>query len=236
MAGVGAFFARGDKDPHRQRDVLEQELAEVGEFGGRFVLDVVPRCFGEGEAVVRREFLDARRDVDVVAVKIVAAHDDVTRVDAGAKRHPHLLRGRGVEGCYSLLEIERGEQRLAGIAKLGHDAVARGAENPTAILAAAFHDDCAPLFERGHRRFVVEPHQPRKTNSVDRHYGRELMGVLPISHGPSFTPSGQYKRTEPIRPARPRLYSPTGDRRRFGTLIFRIGDLRCRATFRKVLC
>jgi hypothetical protein len=75
-------------DPHRSRDVLEWELAEVGEVDAEPTRDLVERRSGDRETARRRQSLDPRRDVHSIAADAISLDDYVAEVQADPERHP----------------------------------------------------------------------------------------------------------------------------------------------------
>jgi hypothetical protein len=77
-------------------DVLQPLLSEIDEIGGYRSPHMTPGIGGDADAARRGEALEARRDIDAVAVNVVRRHDDVAEIDADAQIDAAVLRQPGV--------------------------------------------------------------------------------------------------------------------------------------------
>src|SRR5216684_3536969 len=100
---VGWCHARQHPEhPHRVGDVFNRLLAEILVVQCELVLDLVMDGARDADAAGLRETLEARGDVDAVAVDLLAIDHHVPEVDADTKLHPALGWQRGILG------LERG--------------------------------------------------------------------------------------------------------------------------------
>src|ERR1700730_14329014 len=81
------------------------------------------------------EALEARGDVDAVAVDLFAIHHHVAKVDADAEFHPALGREIRVFGLHRGLDLDGALDGIDHAGELGEDAVAgRVDETPVMLL------------------------------------------------------------------------------------------------------
>src|SRR6516225_5502444 len=80
------------------------------------------------------ERLQTRRDIDTVSVDIVAINDDVTDVDANAKRYLPICGFAGVALGHPPLHVNRAANRIDYTAKLEQQAVASGLDDAATVL------------------------------------------------------------------------------------------------------
>ncbi len=126
--GEGAF--RSDTvDPHRSGDVLDLLLAEVIEDKGQPVADVIVNRVGHKHGTGLGQGLNARRDVDAVAIEIVALDDHIAEIDADAQFDAAVRRDAGVPLGHRLLHRDRAAHRIDDAGKLYQQAVAGGLDD-----------------------------------------------------------------------------------------------------------
>ena len=77
-------------------DVPQPLLSEINEIGGYRSPHMTPGIGGDADTARRGEALEARRDIDAVAVNVVWRHDDVAEIDADAQIDAAVLRQPGV--------------------------------------------------------------------------------------------------------------------------------------------
>src|SRR5258708_25592299 len=93
-------------------DVLQLLLSEIDEIGGNRSPHMTPGIGGDADAAGRGEALEARRDVDAVAVDIVWRHDHVAEIDADAKLDAAVLRQLGLAREDEPLHLPRTPHRV----------------------------------------------------------------------------------------------------------------------------
>jgi hypothetical protein len=106
------------------RDVLDPLSAEIGEPEAGLAPHLIEYLGRDADAAGLGDALQARRDVDGVAIEIVAFHDDVADVDADAKRDALLLRQFGVALGYALLNRGGAFDRVHHASELDQGAIA----------------------------------------------------------------------------------------------------------------
>jgi hypothetical protein len=72
-------------DPHRPGDVLDLLLAQILEYKGQPVANVVMDRIGDEHPAGIGQSLDARGDIDPVAIEIVTLDDHIAEIDADAQ-------------------------------------------------------------------------------------------------------------------------------------------------------
>ena len=117
-AGGGPTFAHV-KGAHRTGDVLERLFASriVGET--ELVPDAVVYRAGHTDAAGHTHLLEARRDIDAVAVDVVARDHDVAEVDADAELQAPLLGLVGVAPLQIVLDLGGAGNRVGDRGELG---------------------------------------------------------------------------------------------------------------------
>ena len=127
-------------------------LAEILEGEIQFTVHLLVDLRRDADAAGVGEGLDARRDIDTVAVDAVAFHHQVAQVDADAERHATLLGERRIARAQLRLHRERSLHCVHRAAELGEDIVARHVHNPAVLRRDDAGDGAAVLRERAHGR------------------------------------------------------------------------------------
>jgi hypothetical protein len=120
------------------------------------------------------ERVQTRRDVDAVAVQVVAVDDHVAHVHADAKFHRPFVPEVGVPVGQKALELGSAQDGLDGAGELGDDGIAGAAENAAVMLRDAAVDDAAARFQGGQGALLVRPHQPAEADGVGNQDRRQL--------------------------------------------------------------
>ena len=164
-AGVG----RDDQavDAHRAGDVFHRLLAEVLEGELDLVGHLVVRATRDEHAACVADALEPRRDVDPVAVQVVALHDHVAEVDPHAQ-HDALLRAPARRARRQRgLHFRRALHRVDHARELDQHAVAGGLENAAARLGDRRVDDLgAQALQARERAFLVCAHHAAEAHHV----------------------------------------------------------------------
>src|SRR6478672_13919044 len=124
-------------------DVLQPLLPQIDELGGNRSAYMPPGIGGDADAAGRREALEARRDIDAVAVDIVRCHDDVAEIDADAELDAAVLRQPGVAHPNVPLHLQCATHRVDDAAELDERPVTGVFDDPAAVLADLWRDDLA---------------------------------------------------------------------------------------------
>ena len=170
-------------DPDRPVDVLDRDLAAVGEGDVDAVADALVDDRGDADAAGLGERLQPRGDVDAVAVDVVAVDDDVAEIDADAE---HDLGWRALRPAHGLRALD-GERAFDGVddaAELDQRAVADQLDD-TALVGGdrRIEDRLAVALQRGERAGLVGPHHAGIADHVGRENGRKPPVGAFFGHG-----------------------------------------------------
>src|SRR6516162_7182908 len=108
----------------RVGDVLQPLLSQVDELGGNRSPHMPPGIGGDADAAGRCETLEARCDIDPVAIDVVRRHDDVAEIDADAELDAAVLRQPGIARANDPLHIQRAAHRVDNTGELDESPVA----------------------------------------------------------------------------------------------------------------
>src|SRR5207245_3395880 len=155
------------------RDILELLLADIGKFGLDFAAHLAERVLREPEATGLGDAFDPRRDIDAVAIEVVALDDHVAEIDADAQFDAVVCPDTSVPLGHRLLHFDRAAHRIDDARKFHQQAVAGGLDDAAVVLGDLRIDElAAQRFEAFERALLVRPHQPR----IPRHIGGEDRG------------------------------------------------------------
>ena len=146
-------------DGDRVLDVLELLRAAVDEADVRqLAADLVIDLGRDADRARARDRFETGRDVDAVAVEIVALDDDVADIDADAELQGPGIRLRVARGD-GPLALDGAEHRRDRAGELGDDRVARRAEDAAMVLGDDGIDDLPAGPQVGQRSGLVVAHQ-----------------------------------------------------------------------------
>ncbi len=133
--GNGIRIGKHPKDTDRPGDVLDLDLAQV--FEGEFdsVADLVAHRTTDTDFSRRRQFLQARRDIDPIAVYVLALNDDVAKVDADTELDAACFRYVGISFGHTPLHFDSALHGLDDTGKLKQQAVAHGLDDTTTMVS-----------------------------------------------------------------------------------------------------
>ncbi|MGY3425890.1 hypothetical protein ACVWZW_006394 [Bradyrhizobium sp. F1.13.4] len=177
------------------------------------MLDLLVDRAGDKDLAWFGDALDARCDVDAVAVDVVRLHDDVTEVDANPVLDPGLLRKRGVAADEILLDDDAASDGLDRTVENRDEAIARRLHQTSIVLDDAGPDEI-PLdpLDADVRALLVGLHQAAVGSDVTDNDGREATRhravrrrlVIPGSEVANFAHRGgtpqTYKASPSLRP------------------------------------
>ena len=145
--GSGVIAPAPDAD--RLRDVLERDLAGVGEDEIDLAAHLRVHGVGEEHATGRRLTFEPRRDIDAIAEDVVAVDDDVAEIDADTKGNRFVIRTPAVPLGHRLLYGDRALHRIDGAGELDQRAVAHHLHDSPAVRGDGRIEELAPnLAER----------------------------------------------------------------------------------------
>src|SRR6266851_609172 len=119
---------------HRFRDVLDRLLAEVLIAQRKLVPKVLADGARDADAARFREALEARGDVDAIAVDLLTVDHHVAEVHADPEFHPALGCQRRVLGLECGLNLDRALDGIHDAGKLREHAVARRIDEASVML------------------------------------------------------------------------------------------------------
>lgn len=115
------------------------------------------------------------RDVDAVAMDVVADDDDIAEVDADAELDALFRRGRAIAGRHARLDRDGAADRLDRAGEVHQQAVAGAFDDASPMLGDARFDQRLEMrVEPVQRPFLVLAHQPAVAGDVGRQDRREL--------------------------------------------------------------
>src|SRR5215472_7452758 len=145
---------------------------------------VVNRVGDEYPAGIGQGF-DPCRDVDAVAIEVVAFDDHIAEIDADAQFDAAVRCDTGVMLGHCLLHRDRTAHRIDDAGKFHQYAVAGGLDDAAMVLDDFRVDELmAQRFEALERAFLVRPHQPRIPRDVG---GEDRSKTAGLAHASSPT-------------------------------------------------
>ena len=128
-----------------------------------------------------------RRDVDPVAVDVLALDDNVADIDADAKPDRLAFRRRGIALADHLLDLDGAGHRVDGAGELDERAIPHQLDHTAGMRGDRRVDDVSPQrLQALERTRLVGLHQPGITNDIGSQNGRQTALCAAFSHS---TPS-----------------------------------------------
>ena len=207
-------------DPDRPLDVLDADVAGVAKRGVDPVADAFIDDGGDADAARLGERLEARGDVDAVAIDVVAFDDHVAQIDADAQNDPRLVRVlRLLIWCRAAraLHHERAVHGIDHAAELRDGAVADQLDDAAVMGGDGGIEHRQPVqLEGGQGALLVGPHQPRIADHVGREDGRELTVDAFFGHEYAGSGSPQPRAGQPQgKQLFGKIHGPAADRGQF---------------------
>src|SRR4029450_7664360 len=88
---------------------------------------------GDADAPRVRQVLQARRDIDAVAIEIAALDHHIAEIDADAQQNSPLPRQTVVRGRHALLQLHRADNCVDGAGKFYEHPIAHHLDDTTAM-------------------------------------------------------------------------------------------------------
>ena len=159
----------------RSRNILDVAVAEIVEAEAQLVAHLVADHPRHQNAAGFRQTLQPRRDIDPVAIDVVAVHDHVADIDTDPEIDPRLRGNVGVSLQHAALDFDYTAHCVHDRGELDQHAIPGGLDDATAVLGDLGIDQrLAVAFEPRERAFLVGGHQPRVARDVRRHDRRQL--------------------------------------------------------------
>ena len=162
-------------DSDRALDILDTYVTAIREANVDPIADALVDDRGDADPTGLGERLQARRDVDAVAVKVVVFNDDIAKIDADSEHDGRLarvcIRQRGAGALHrksAVHSIDHAAELDDGtIADQLHDAAVVGGDGRV-------EDGFSVPLQSSQRARLVGAHQARITDHVGRENCREL--------------------------------------------------------------
>ncbi|MFO1059349.1 MAG: hypothetical protein U1E53_20575 [Dongiaceae bacterium] len=179
---VGAAHAI---EPDRLGDVLQGPLAEILEGEVDLAADLGMDSRRDEDAAGLGLALQARSDIDAIAVEIAAFDDHVTEVDPDPQDDAAVDGPIGVGACHGPLQLARTGNGLDRARELDQRPVAQQLDDTAAMAAhQRLQDLPAAALEQGQRARLVGLHQPGVADDVGSHDRSEPAHHRGLSHRP----------------------------------------------------
>ena len=188
-------------------------LTGIDKAGVELAFDVLPHGARDRDAAGLGQLLEARRDVDPVAIEVVALDDHVAEVDSDPERDPLVLGNADVAPGERLLDVDGAGQSVDDARELRQQAVAHQLDDAPAVGGHLGIDQVtAKRLERGERAGLVRLHEARVADHVRGQDGRQT------TPGPGCRHRGSHRRATggSVRPESLSMPARDGNRARLG--------------------
>ena len=180
---AGLAARRDPINPHGLREILDLLLAQILIGERQLLVHVLIGGLRDAHPAGLGQALQARREVDPVAVEVIALDDDVAEIDADPQLHPPRLGQRGVARLRALLDLDRALHRVHHAGELDQHAVAHQLHQTTLIFGEQRLDHlAAPLSEHRKRSGLVLAHEPAVADDVGGENRGEAAFVPGLAH------------------------------------------------------
>ena len=170
-------------DPHRPGDILEALLAEVFEIRLELALDLAMDIVGQGDTAGLGAHLETRRDVDAIAVDIVARDDNVTEMDADAQGDAVIRLDRVIGFGDGALRRDGAFDRIDRAGELDQGAIAHELDDATTMSGDDRVEDVgAERLKARQGADLVGPHEPRIADHVGAQNRRQPAPCTEVRH------------------------------------------------------
>jgi hypothetical protein len=163
-----------DVDADRPFDVLEGLLTLIDEFQLQLVARLLAHRRRTGDAARPSQGFQPCRQIDPVAVNVLAIDDDIAHVDADAEPDVAVFGGAGVALGHAALDFDRAADGVQHAGELDQDAVAHDLEDASVVARDGGIEELAKMGLQGTEGpLLVGLHQPGIANHVRRQNGRQ---------------------------------------------------------------
>jgi hypothetical protein len=182
--------------PHRLRDVLHLLLAQVLERKIQPAADDLMNDIRDADAARRGQALETRRDVDAVAVDVVAVDDHVAKIDADAEHDALLFRQLGLPLGDALLNGGSAFDRIHHASEFDQRAVAHELDDAAVELRDLGRDEVpAQRLEARVRALLIGCHESAVADDVrSKDSGKSAFGSIFTHPGCPFENVGRIHR------------------------------------------
>jgi hypothetical protein len=180
--GREGAFGSHPVDPHRPDDVLDLLLTQILKAKRQPVANLIMNRIGNEHPAGIGQGFDPCRDVDAIAVKVVALDDHVAEIDADAQLDAALCRDPSVPLGHHLLHRDCAAHRVDDAGKFHEHAVAGGLDYAAMVLGdSRIEELAAQRLETFERPFLVRSHQPRIPRDIGGEDRGEPAGLAHVS-------------------------------------------------------
>src|SRR5262245_1713696 len=157
---------------HRLGKVLDGLLALVDELDFELVADLVTHHRRTGNAAGLRHRFEPGRQVDAIAVEIVAIDDDVADIDADAEFDLAIIGDPSIAIVHAGLNLDSTAHGVEHAAELDEEAVSHHLEDAPAVFCYGRIEELAAMLpESTERAFLIGLHKPAVAHDIGRHNG-----------------------------------------------------------------
>ena len=168
-------------DADRPFDVLDLHLAAVLEAHVDTVADALVDDGGNADAARLGQWLQARRNIDAIAVDVVAVDDDVAKVDADPQRDARTVRLH--LAMHRSLNCQGTADGIDDAGKLDQGAVAHELDDAATVGSdGGIEDDFTVSLQSGQRAGLVGAHHARIADDICRQDGRQPACRASVGH------------------------------------------------------
>src|SRR5262245_54646195 len=130
---------------HRLGKVLDGLFALVDELDFELVADLVTHHRRTGNAAGLRQRFEPGRQVDAIAVEIVAIDDDVADIDADTEFDLAIIGDPGIAIMHADLDLDSTARGVEHAAELDEEAIAHHLEDAPAVFRYGRIEDFAAM-------------------------------------------------------------------------------------------
>ena len=150
---------------NRPGDILDAQLAEVFKRVGELIADLLVNRLREADAVWFGERLEARRDIDAIAINVLGLGDNVAEVDADPKPDALVVSYPNVPEVHAALYLDSAQHGFYDAGEFHQHAVAGVFDDAAVVLADFWIDQFAavrlatfmrPLLIRTHHARIAD--------------------------------------------------------------------------------
>ena len=172
--------------PHGPRDILQLLLAGIVKGEVQLVAHLVANAAADADAARLGQSFQPRRDVDAIAVDVVAVEDDIADVDAHTEFDPSVVGEAGIALDRSALKLDGAAHRIDDARKLNQHPIPGGLDDPSVMFVdLGVEQGASKRFQACKGSLLVGAHEPAIAFDIDGDDNRELAFDALLDHDPS---------------------------------------------------